>query len=98
MASRELSNRGRQWESFHRLVLAHIEGYTVPQFGDAPDDQAQGFDQRDFQREIQRYANRIGTNARGMAEARRDCLKMAHYACMLWHKLQEEGTDDGHTV
>ena len=37
------SNRGIQWREFYNLVMSHIEEYTVPQYGDMPDDQASLF-------------------------------------------------------
>lgn len=88
------SNRAKQWRVFAGIVENHIETYTVPQYGDAPDDQAEGFDLNDIQKNIQRYANRIGKNLRGDVEARRDCLKIAHYACLLEARLKKE-VDDG---
>jgi hypothetical protein len=88
--SREISKRGEQWELFSFLTLIHIEKYTIKQYGDMPNDQVTDFSVEDFKTTLKRYANRIGSNARGLTEARRDCLKIAHYACVLHYKLGKE--------
>ena len=75
--------RGHEWADFAKDVLTHVENYTVPQYGDAPDDQASTWDVLEIKSQLSRYVNRIGRNARGEAESRRDCLKIAHYACIL---------------
>ena len=85
-----MSNRGKEWIDFSRQVFAHIEDYTVPQYGDSPQDQASGFGVDDIRVNMARYVIRIGRNARGPEESRRDCLKLAHYACLLALKLGEE--------
>lgn len=68
----------------------HIENYTVPQYGDYPNDQLTGWKIDDFRTTLARYTNRIGSNARGSGEAMRDCLKMMHYAAELYLALEEE--------
>jgi hypothetical protein len=86
------SERGAEWAQFEAKVLEHIETYTVPQYGDKPVDQLHvdmGFE--DIRTCLRRYVNRIGTNSRGPAEALRDCLKIAHYACVLHGKLDGTG-------
>jgi hypothetical protein len=83
-----LSKRGKEWNNFSRIVARHIEGYTVPQYGDAPDDQASKFSEQDIIANIRRYVNRMESNARGPEEAQRDLLKIAHYCAMLYFKRQ----------
>ena len=83
------SRRENEWMDFAVDVAEHIEKYTVPQYGDLPDDQASGFSIEDIQTNMRRYINRVGRNARGEAEALRDCYKLAHYACMLASKIRE---------
>ena len=85
----ELSNRGHEWLEFSDAVFGHIEEYTVPQYGDSPDDQASSFTVDEIKMNMKRYVNRIGTNARGPNEAIRDSIKLAHYSCMLFNKLME---------
>ncbi|MDR2055652.1 MAG: hypothetical protein LBQ10_07280 [Desulfovibrio sp.] len=82
------SRRGVEWAKFAVLVLQHIEEYTVPQYGDAPDDQASGFSEHDIAVNMRRYVNRLESNSRGPEEARRDLLKIAHYCAMLYFKRQ----------
>jgi len=78
---------GKIWMDFHRAVLEHIEGYTVPQYGDFPDCPVARFTVQDIKTQLLRYINRMESNARGPAEAKRDCLKIAHYASILWMAL-----------
>jgi hypothetical protein len=82
-----LSKRGEQFVTFAAGVLVHIEDYTVPQYGDMPDDQASSFIKEEIAMNMKRYLNRINSNQRGKEEALRDCLKLAHYACMLHEKV-----------
>ena len=77
-----MSKRGEQWLDFSKEVLEHIDKYTVPQYGDLPDDPAATFSVADFRREILKYGNRMGSGVRGPEEQERDFKKIAHYACM----------------
>lgn len=86
-----MSNRGNQWLNFAEEVLDHIDNYTVPQYGDMPDDQVEEFTLDDFRVNLKRYTNRIGSNAGGLEEAIRDCHKIAHYACVMCARLRKEG-------
>lgn len=83
------SNRGKEWAAFAVLVGRHIEDYTVPQYGDAPGDQAGGFTERDIAVQIRKYINRMESGARGPEEAQRDLLKIAHYCAVLFFKRQQ---------
>lgn len=85
-----LSKRGKQWQEFSDRVLQHIETYTIPQYGDMPDDQASNFELRDIVQNMRRYINRAETNQRGQEDQERDCLKIAHYACILLAKRREQ--------
>ena len=84
-----VSDRGNDWEEFSFRVLDHIENYTVPQYGDKGSDQCTDYDDRDFKKQIKKYANRLDSNMRGTVEAKRDLLKICHYAQML-HDLIED--------
>ena len=88
-SNKEPSNRGKEWSKFSAIVAQHIEGYTVPQYGDAPHDQASGFSEQDIVANIRRYVNRMETGARGPVEAQRDLLKIAHYCALLYFKRQD---------
>jgi len=84
------SRRKEQWDNFSPMVGDHIDSYTVQQYGDMPNDQASGFTPEEVASHIKRYCNRVGKNARGIEEQKRDCLKMAHYACILYYKITGE--------
>jgi len=84
------TNRGLQWERFADQVLNHVETYTVGQYGDHPNDQATDFTVSEMQMNLKRYVNRIGTGQRGEEEQVRDCLKIAHYACLLMAEIKQE--------
>lgn len=85
-----MSNRAEEWKKFSDAVLEHIETYTVPQYGDAPHDQASTFSKEFIACNIQRYINRVDTNQRGPAERKRDAYKIAHYACILASLIDKE--------
>jgi len=74
------------WREFADAVEAHIRDYTIPQYGDYPHDQMSTFTDEDITTSIQRYENRRGKGARGIAEEMRDCLKIAHYYQCLWKR------------
>lgn len=81
-----MSNRLNQWHVFSKLVDYHISTYTVPQYGDYPDDQASSFTEEEIISQFKRYVNRLSSNARGPEEAQRDLYKIAHYAALLHFK------------
>jgi dUTP pyrophosphatase len=74
------------WREFADAVEAHIRDYTIPQYGDWPDDQMSTFTDEDIKTAIARYENRRGKGARGIEEEMRDCLKIAHYYQCLWKR------------
>jgi len=84
-----MSNRRSEWNAFAYQVGKHIDEYTVKQYGDYPDDQLTEYSVEDCITQIKKYCNRIATNARGREETTRDMLKIAHYACVAYSKLQE---------
>ena len=77
-----MSNRGFEWRRFSTDVLDHIEEYTVPQYGDSPNDQASSFTLSEIQMNMKRYLNRMTTGQRGQEEQLRDMYKIAHYSCL----------------
>ena len=85
-----MSVRAQEWMHFALQVLDHIENYTVPQYGDYPNDQLTEFAVQDIKAQLVRYINRIGSNARGKEEALRDMLKVSHYASAAYHKMKNE--------
>ena len=82
------SNRANEWTEFAIITKAHIENYTVPQYGDSPNDQVEEWSITTCAENIKRYANRIGSSRRGKLETLRDMVKIAHYACLILGKLQ----------
>lgn len=86
----KMPNRANEWEEFSDVMWDHVVEYTVPQYGDYPNDQLTAFSIEEVAAQLKRYVNRIGSNSRGHGEALRDCLKMAHYACILRSKLIQE--------
>jgi hypothetical protein len=86
-----MTRRGANWMAFANKVQKHINDYTVPQFGDQPDDHIEGWTAEDCIKQIEKYVDRFGRNQRGAAEQLRDMLKIAHYAELAYEKL--EGTE-----
>lgn len=88
----DLSARGKEWVRFCERVLDHIEGYTVPQYGDLPNDQISSWSVDDVMQAIRKRTHRHGKNSRGPDEDLRDCLKIAHEACIAYFKIvQQQG-------
>lgn len=82
-----------QWDIFAVKVAKHVREYTIPQYGDFPDDKVSNYTMADCLREIAKYCHRNvqGTNMRGGIEAKRDMVKIAHYACLALSKMRQEG-------
>jgi len=81
------SNRIIEWDWFEGLVRKHIREYTVPQYGDYPNDQMTTASKEDIIHNMKRYINRALTNARP-EEAERDIIKIAHYCAILLSKMR----------
>lgn len=84
-----MSNRGNDWNKFAWDVFLHIEQYTVPQYGDSPNDQATNWSIPVIEEQLKKYTNRFGKNARP-GEELRDLLKIAHYSQILYDKRVQE--------
>jgi hypothetical protein len=82
------SKRGIDFINFSHTVLSHIEHYTVPQYGDKPDDQVESWAPEQCIDSIKRYVNRFGTNRRGRIETLRDIVKIAHFAQLIFDKME----------
>lgn len=80
------SLRGQEWQRFADEVADHIEHYTVPQYGDAPDDQIEKWSAEQCVNQISKYASRFGSNARE-GQDKLDLMKIAHYACLAANKM-----------
>jgi len=81
-------DKAEQWNKFSELVEDHIVGYVVPQYGDFPDKTIAKFTPEKIQGKLEAYVDRIGKSSRGDEDAKRDCLKLAHFACYLYMILE----------
>jgi hypothetical protein len=84
-----ISNRGKDWMDFASKVLNHIEDYTVPQYGDSPDDYVESWTPAECVLALGKYQQRFGKNARA-GEATLDLLKMAHFAQLAYDKIEDD--------
>ena len=78
-----------EWVEFSLEVDDHIENYCIPQYGDYPDEMIEGWTVENIKTQLEKYVKRIGVDVRGVEEAKRDTLKIAHYACLLLKKIDE---------
>lgn len=84
-----MSNRGKEWEYFSDKVLDHIDIYTVPQYGDYPEDQLTEWSAFECLLAVKKYIARYKKNSRpGQQEL--DFLKMAHYVAVAYFKYMEQ--------
>ena len=99
MSERKPSKRAGDFTVFGAKVVDHIEHYTVPQYGDAPNDQAEEWTAADCVKQAQKYMNRFGRNSRhGQQEL--DFLKAAHYIQLAYDKYiaEQQALDEGDEV
>lgn len=85
----DIVDRLTEWEQFSNQVADHVINYTIPQYGNAPDDHVGAWTARDCVNAMARYIARYGSGARGDTEQRRDFLKLAHYACLALSRWEE---------
>ena len=83
-----MAKRTEDFLNFALIVAKHIENYTVPQYGDAPDDPIEQWTPAQCMDSVKRYAKRIDSNRRGHLESLRDMAKVAHFACLAFNKLK----------
>lgn len=81
------TKRGQEWIDFAHEVLQHIDLYTIPQYGDLPDDAVASFTCEQIISSIERYCARFGKNARE-GQDQLDLKKIAHYAAILSNKIK----------
>jgi hypothetical protein len=88
--------RLREWKLFASEVHKHIKEYTIPQYGDFPNDQITEWTVEDCLKAVRKRLSRFGANARGGQE-KLDLLKMAHEVCIAYSKFcadkKERGRD-----
>lgn len=85
---RLISIRGKQFEWFANQVIEHIETYTVPQYGDYPNDQVEEWTPELCIAQIGKYSARFGKNSREGQELL-DLIKIAHYAQIAYSKMKK---------
>ena len=83
-----MAKRTEDFKAFALIVSKHIENYTVPQYGDAPDDPIEDWTPAQCMDSVKRYVSRINSNQRGHLESLRDMVKIAHLACLAFEKLK----------
>lgn len=84
------TRKGTEWNGFADKVLTHIDTYVVPQYGDKGEDEVTEWTAKDCMMAIKKYAARFGKNSR-KGQEKLDILKIAHYACLIYNKLEEGG-------
>lgn len=83
-----LSVRGKEFEDFSGDVIKHIENYTVPQYGDSPNDLVEEWTVQQCIDSAKKYLARHGRNQReGQDEL--DLIKAAHYIQIAYTKLKK---------
>ena len=86
-----ISQRAIDWGNFQTKVLAHIEGYTIKQYGDKGEDQVSSWSIEMLLEQAKKYFNRYGKNQRpGQEEL--DLIKACHYIQMAYTKLEESAS------
>ena len=83
------TKRGAEWKEFSDKVLTHINTYTVPQYGDIGEDQIDDWSIEACLLAMIKYPKRNGHNIRP-GQDKIDMLKVAHYACFVYNKLEED--------
>lgn len=87
------TEREIEFYRFARIVLGHVHDYTVPQYGDKPNDEVEGWTPEQCVLAIQKYTKRFGSNQRGRLEILRDLAKIAHFAAIAFWKLSPTASE-----
>lgn len=82
------STRGNDFLKFSLTVADHIDNYTVPQYGDSPNDEVAQWTPEQCVYAIAKYCKRFESNRRGRLEQLRDMVKIAHFAQLVFDKLE----------
>jgi hypothetical protein len=83
--------RQDEWDEFSDQMSKHFLQYVIPQYGDNEgNEEAKSYDAADCLHHVKRYAGRAKARVRGDKEALRDCIKIGHYAAMLYKRMKEE--------
>lgn len=84
-----MSNRGERFKGVARAVYQHIEKYTVPQYGDYPDDRLTEMDEQDCWQDVQKYLSRRNGKERAPGQHKQDILKMIHLLAEIWLSMND---------
>lgn len=85
--------REQEFSYFAGIVEEHIANYTIPQYGDAPDDELETWTAAQCVKAISKYTARFESGRRGQLETLRDLVKIAHFAAVAFSKLLASGED-----
>ncbi len=77
-----------EWDEFYKLVYQHIRDYANSQYNDKGEDNVTEWSVSTLMDQIYKYYSRHGKNQRE-GQDQLDLIKIAHYACMAYWKLQE---------
>lgn len=83
------SNRAKAFNQFADKVINHIDGYTVPQYGDSPNDNVESWNSEDCYKQAEKYIKRRNTSRRP-DEKKLDILKAVHYLQLAAEKMEAE--------
>jgi hypothetical protein len=81
------SNREKEWWDFASMVAGHIDTYACAQYGDKPTDEVEQWDTAQCVDAIGKYVKRYQIMRRGRLETLRDMAKIAHFACLVFNKM-----------
>jgi len=84
-----VSERGNDWSCFADEVFTHIEEYTIPQYGDRPNDEMTNWSIEECLKDVSKRISRYGRQARE-GQQLLDFKKMAHVIQIAALKYQEE--------
>lgn len=80
------SLRAKDYALFSEKAISHIDEYTVPQYGDKPDDNVETWTAEDCFKQIDKYLKRRNSSQR-KGEKKLDVIKIAHYLQLAFDKM-----------
>ena len=86
-------SRRSDFIDFSFIVEEHIVNYTIPQYGDRPNDEVENWSAEQCVLAIQKYTKRFRSSRRGRLETLRDMVKIAHFTQLAFDKMQPTGDE-----
>jgi hypothetical protein len=84
-------NRSAKWIKFAENMPSHLLHYCDEQYPTTdPDNDLDNWTIEDVKAHMKTYVGRIGSTQRGSEQAKEDMIKLAHFASIIWNKLNEE--------